>query len=706
MINESHTIINDFKGMSIDTKDWHREYKSLPVATSKTPCIRIWIEDNSAIPGFDKLDGELVSILRKYGNNQNTFPAFNISPLFRITNNLIIKELEKITKDYKLIDIDKIKSWCTEDNWRNSLIKKINNCFSKSAVKLQEFIEQFAPNQENSMTALLNSIYPYTFDGAYQFRENLETCIFSQLQAKENVETALTLLFYKGKADAKNPQTDNGTLSIILDYAGWQKYRDPVASETTTEWTNSVLLQSEITEEDISINHRTDAFGIPLGNISEPMPNVKLSGFDVTLRAMFHEQLCQKRYGTFDDDSFPVSKQSRNEVKQALEYISAPDKEDITWKKVDSKEIVFAYPSKLTAIPLKFVSILGPISGNKTAHSEIRFRKCAEDFIRAFDGLEPQNKPDHIRIFSIRKMDKARSKIVFTRNLSPDWYINCAERWQAGCENIPDIQFVEPETPYPLSIARIINPVWKPNGELATQGKTTVKRIQYYQGMELLIDEETESELRYFLNILLSNSQGLFSFYGNQSPRKTRTQTAQKLFPNSQRSIAEIWPLFGLLLYKGKCEKEKYMEDVAYLVGQLLKISDELHALYCQIERSGDIPPQLAGNAMFNYTSETPVKAIAVLSQRMNPYIAWAKQYRTKSKEFSWKAGWLLWLYEGIATNLHNMLNESPRFNEFEKAQLFLGYLAALPKRETNNGKEDNMPNESNDNTNFEEINE
>ena len=704
MLNELHCLSDALRDMSIPTPEWHREYKLIPKATAKAPCVRIWIDEDGTICGFDSIDAKLSAAIRKYGNNQCSFPAFNIVPLYRITDTQIIKELEQTAKDHTLIDLDKIKSWCTEDNWRASIVRKVTNCVTKSALELQEHIEMGAPSQENSINSLIRNLQAYADDGGKFFQEKLTACVFSKLREKESIETAFTLLFHKGKPDAKEPEKDCGSLSVVLDYAGWQKFQYPVASETTTEWINAVLLQSEIlvAKENISKEARKDAYGRPLGNISEPMPGVKLPGFDVTLRAMFREQRCQERYGFFDDDSFPIAKQSRAEAKQALEYIAASDKENVTWKRVDSKEIAFAYPSKLNAIPLKFASLLGPSAGNNGEHSKVRFEKCTEDFFMTFHGLDPKSKPDHIRVFSIRKMDKARAKVVFTRNLSPEWYIACAETWQTGCKNVPGIMLLEPNTPFPLEVADIVNAVWKQNGELATQGKTVVKRMQYYQGVELLVDDESERAISYCLHILLNNSQGVFLFYGNQSPRTVRTKDALKILPYVQRAIANLWPLFGLLLYKSGRKKEDYMENKAYLVGQLLKVSDELHSMYCRVQRKGDVPPQLAGNSVFVAASETPVKALAVLGQRMNPYISWAKQYRTlcikydpndeKLKEYKGQSSGLaahyLCLYESIAAKLKNLLTPTLRFDDFEKAQVFLGYLAALPERENPNNNE------------------
>ena len=129
------------------------------------------------------------------------------------------------------------------------------------------------------------------------------------------------------------------------------------------------------------------------------------------------------------------------------------------------------------------------------------------------------------------------------------------------------------------------------------------------------------------------------------------------------------------------------MESMAFLVGQLLKISDELHTLYCKVVRDGDVPPQLAGSSLFMTAGENPNQAIAQLSLRMNPYITWAKQYRfknitTENKE-SWRAGWFLGLYEDVANKLNVTMTDLTRFGDFDKAWLFIGYLASFPKRES-----------------------
>lgn len=133
------------------------------------------------------------------------------------------------------------------------------------------------------------------------------------------------------------------------------------------------------------------------------------------------------------------------------------------------------------------------------------------------------------------------------------------------------------------------------------------------------------------------------------------------------------------------------MQEFPYLFGQLLKLSDALHEIYCKAVRDNDIPNTLAGSGLYVSGAEQPYRTLAVLGHRMNPYITWAKKYRTKDiqkkGEESWRVGWYLSLYERIATQLHAAWGDQTRFNEEEKAQYFIGYLAAFPAKEEIKGQ-------------------
>ncbi len=686
MLNELYSLSTAMKSKGISAKEWHREYKSLPKVTAKSPCIRIWLAQDGSICGLESISAELAQSLRKYGNNQGTFPAFNIAPLYRITEEEQLSLLEQIEKGTIPPDFDKIKLWCVHDNWKGSIVKKVDRSLHNIPQTLSDLIGNQEQPEGRLISKLIQLASGFRNEPDKSFKSALEKCVFAKFQKQEDIGTLLAVLFHKGNPK-KEHNDDTGSISVVLDLFDWQQYGYPVTSQHFTEWLNDMLLKSSLqSASQPSKDVERDAFGIPFTNPNEPMPSVKLSGFEVTLRSMFNGQPCQYRYEQIDDGSYPIAMENRSLIKKSLEWAAGLEREGITWRKIDKSEIVFAYPSKLPEVLPKFVSIFGSGQAENSAQAAARFENIANDFIRTLRGLLPKETPQFIQIFTIRKLDKARSKVIFTRNCSPDQLIQAAEDWQAGCGNIPETELGKRETPFPLQVARIVNNVWKQNGELA-QGQTAVERMKYYQGMELLLDPMQENMIDNYLHVTLTHSSGLASYIGNwvHGGSSCKSKTEEKALEKLKNEAALLLAVLGLLLYKRGERKEKYMENMAYLVGQLLKISDELHTLYCKVVRGGDVPPQLAGSALFAAASERPYQTIAQLSLRMNPYITWAKHYRFKNiltnDEESWRARWYLKLYEDAANKLFPVMTDSTRFNDFEKAQFFIGYLASFPRR-------------------------
>lgn len=699
MLNELYSLSATLESKNITVEEWYDDYDELPLVTSKAPCIRIWLANDGSVCGIESISAEHAQSLRKFGKNQGSFPAFNIVPLYRITDKQQISELELIEKENTKLDLDIIGTWCVIDNWKKSVVEKINRSlhdFPKSMLRL-------IGNQTETEYLLISELARLAADFSNEpdnnFRVALEKCVFSKLQNQEDINLALAMLFYKGNSE-KAPKDDVGSLSVILDLFDWEQYNYPVASEHTTKWINTILINSDQANIHCqSMGREKDAFNAPFVAITRPMPSVKLSGFEVTLRSMFNGQPSQSRYKQINDGSYPITLKNRSLAKKSLIWLAKREHEGVTWRKVDKNEIVFVYPSKLPEVPPKFASIFGSSQAENPMQTEARFEIIAKEFIKTLMGIPTHEKPDSIQIFAIRKIDKARSKVIFSRNCSPEQLINAAENWEIGCSNIPEIDLGERIIPFPLQVARIVNNVWKQNGDLA-QGQAAVERMKYYQGMELMLDIMQDSMICNYLHILLTNSSGLVKYLGNlaHGESKNKDKTEGKNFEKQKRETVLLLSVLGLLLDKNDDRKEKYMENMAYLVGQLLKISDELHTLYCKVVRGGDVPPQLAGSALFVTAGEIPHQAITQLSIRMNPYITWAKQYRFKNikdegKE-SWKAAWYLKLYEDAANKLRLALSDSLRFSDFEKAQLFIGYLASFPKSEPAAITTDNNNNE------------
>ena len=137
------------------------------------------------------------------------------------------------------------------------------------------------------------------------------------------------------------------------------------------------------------------------------------------------------------------------------------------------------------------------------------------------------------------------------------------------------------------------------------------------------------------------------------------------------------------------------MNEYPYLLGQMLKAADALHELYCVKVRGNKEQkslPQLIGGSLYTSATEFPNQTLVQLLQRMKPYLNWARRSQNERLEFTKKngekaegpsAGYYLSVFSQIADKLHPMLEPGTRFTETEKAQLFLGYLASFPQKET-----------------------
>jgi len=223
---------------------------------------------------------------------------------------------------------------------------------------------------------------------------------------------------------------------------------------------------------------------------------------------------------------------------------------------------------------------------------------------------------------------------------------------------------VEPETPFPLQIANCLNRVWKLDGT----SKDEIKSIPKSAGIELLLDES--ESLRYvphLLTIALQNGRGLFISMGDTLHRNEIFKLDG--FGNHRQLMPSI---LGLLLWKLGVKKEVYMNNLPYLVGRILKLADDLHALYCKEVRNNSLPPQLLGNALMAAAIDSPTKALAQLALRIAPYLGWA---RTNSTESAGLSRHLLKEFGLVETKFRDAVLPD-RLTDIARAQLLLGYIS------------------------------
>ncbi len=695
MLNELCQLADALDTAGIAPKEWDPKLKELPKATTKKPCYRIFIADDGSVEGIDAINHEIVPFLKKWEpSNGSSFPGLNIQPLYRIAFDESIEEQKTAKKRLKAwrdgkqsIDVDLLKSWCAErnDNWDEKIKKKLSRCLGEVPEKLSRLIA--GHNRESCHvvdkliervlrypvldkdSSLLNCVY------GKSFRRVLENYLWELIESSENATLALSFLLHDGSIK-QTPDKDRGTLSVFLDIPDWDEY--PVASQSTIEMINEQLIVKK--EKTITSEVVFDAFNSTVDGSNEKLPGVKLPYVaEVKLRAMNSESPCQQRYKTIDSKSFPIGSESRKRAKGALEWLGDSSHEGDTWGRADTKELIFAYPAQLPGISLNLAACLG---AQENFDSGYRFTNAAHSVIEKLrENITQDLKGIELRVFSLKKMDKARTKVVFHRNYTAQRLADAASEWADGCANLPNIKFrvwgdkkgewsvAEPQVPYPLQIASCFNRVWKLDG--STECETPV--VAYTKGIELLLDEQAERFISQLFTVLIRNSKGLFLSLGASINRNEIIAIKAKGYDKHKLLLPSI---LGLLLYKLGIKTEVYMGKVPFLVGRMMKLADELHALYCKEVRD-ELPPQLVGNALMSAALDNPIQALSQLALRLKPYYGWAQTFR--GKENGKLAGYFIGQYGEVAAQLAEMSLPN-RFNDAERAQLLLGYLASNKK--------------------------
>lgn len=665
--------------MDIVGDKWHREYKSIPNIKANAPCVRIVFLENK-VARLDSVNADLGQKLRKYGNNQGTFPAMNLAPLYRITDAERAQKILKLLKaDSNQIDIQQIKGWCDCSNWGVKFSKKYKNSMRQIPAKLEQMLQGEATYEP--VLRLIRAARPFVEPEA--LHAELERVAFDALERRDDIVLALQILFYIGKEE-KSPEDDYGNLSVIFDCDELEDNDVSSATEKFTRGFNRALLAADAIEKGKAEANEQDAFGFMFAPLEEPMPTVKLAGgFEVSLRTMFKGQPCQSRYGRFENATYPIAPEVRADIQGALTWLSGANMKNKTWVSTDKNEVLFAYPSHL---PENLPSFTALFKATDKGEQRSRFESEAEafsEYLTKTKTVDPENYPDNIQIFVLHKLDKARTKVIYTRCAAADDIVRNSAEWQKASKNLPGFSIRSPWTPFPLEVADILNRTWKQDGTKATD---KFKPVPAYHGMELLFGVP-KPVLEKDLHFMIERSANMTLYAGGSVKR---FNAANVFIPKLQDALVMI----GMILYWLGSRKENYMNEYPYLLGQILKVSDSLHELYCDKVRDGQIPTQLVGSSLYVAASEMPAQTLAQLANRMIPYITWAKANRDKKLEkrhdeeieyLGPSAGYLLYVYEQIADALIPVLKDKQRFNDYEKAQMFIGYLAAFPKKEKAN---------------------
>lgn len=699
MLNELKDLARSLNNDKIEQTSIQKYFKACPLITKKDGKIKksmtfqLSINENGDLTDIQEVPIFQVTTLRKWErSNGESFPAFNIPPLFKPTGEKtasLIKELRKKIKDGGEIissDIGYILTSCinawTAIKKKKSEIDRVGNCLDRVVnVEVEPQLGNM-PNEYYSIKELCIRVKKMT---APLLHGQLKDILLSKLLATPD-SRFVDILFGTAKSQ------------VILELSDWaqKNHKYPANQREVQNWMNLRFLESEekeLKDEPDGI----DAFGESSAGADQKFPEIRLKNAlgKIIMRAMNRESPCQTRYGMIDAASFRAGNKVRKEMKKALEWLSDPVRQGKTWcdisnnivdlskKQNRNKRIVlFAYPTEMPELAPELAGLFGAEDDNVIDPEGVRFSAIAERVTETLQGIARERPVVEVKIFVLAKMDKARTKVLVSRRYVAEHTIKSAMRWQEGCSNIPNIKIKQFENgtptwkdcvvPFPAEVVWCLNTVWKGGGTYAER----VHGFSMNDALSLLLDYGEESRsldaiIRNCSSHLLAIGQATASGKVFELHRKYAKYTKQSLLLPS---------ILGLLLYKLGYMKGGYMSSPAFLVGRIMNFADKLHLKYCEEERNS-VPSQLIGNALMTTALEEPVKALSIMSQRILPYQSWA--YRLQGEmEYVGLVKYFLAQIGQLCDTLQG-LDLPDQCSDVDKSQMLLGYLAWSEKKET-----------------------
>lgn len=682
MIDELVKVSNAMQISGITAKDWHPKLKTLPKVSKKAPCVRIWLTGNGHIKDVELMTKEQVDQLRKFEpDNGKSLPSFNVRPLYRLVKSegdskKTVKEVEAALKkgpfDWSPLTRQE------DDFWAKTRIG-LAHCFGTVREDLQNICSGKLTDGE-TLQKLLNAIGQ--IDVA-QFQSEYGTAVRRKI---ENGELPLSLMCYF-VTEGKKLKEDNDSrvpvpkFSVFLDVEAYTDY--PVAHKKTIARLNTLLMNNnEYADTSESNAGERDVYGLDAQKTGEKFPGVTLPVLGgVILRSQVATVRAQWRYHHCESDTFSVGSATRKRVKAALEWISDREHDGETYGVAGDKELLFAYPQVLPPDKIPLAKLFGaqPDENLKTD----QFERLAESVLVQLKGLGSSASDAELEIFSLRKMDKARTKVVYYRNTTVASLETASKAWNEGCRNIPPLDVrdwseknektgkshpvaIECETVFPVKLHRYLNTVWKRDGEQA--GK--VKIFEPADGLRLLLEESCGALASHMVERFIQHSQGYFLSLCRSTGRREIAKLPDKIYCPG---------ILGLLLFKLKRRKEEYMKESAFLLGRCLRVADEIHRLYCEVVRKKELPSELCGSSLLVSMMESPAMTLSQLAMRSAPYVKWACTCHDAEK-----GGLVHYWMRQWAEIADPLLKEGwpKRLGPEERAQVFLGYLSSFPKSE------------------------
>ncbi|MDA8325121.1 MAG: hypothetical protein M0033_02770, partial [Nitrospiraceae bacterium] len=251
MLNELRDLARSLKGANIVKEDWHSKFKTCP----KYMAFWVYPSDIGEIKSIEPVDSRIqLNGIRKWeANNGESFPVFNISPLYEAIEDTAKKKLAGIKKKLKenesisIGDIEEAISICKP--WDEKTMRNTETKVKNSLNRTAEYVEKMLGNVPTKFIAisdLIDRSKKIDFTALHD-----AICKFG-IEGLSKGKTEFINILFKGQ----------NNLQLILELRDWAQngYEYPATHKEVQKWMNSIFLAHE-RKKLVNARPSMDAFG-------------------------------------------------------------------------------------------------------------------------------------------------------------------------------------------------------------------------------------------------------------------------------------------------------------------------------------------------------------------------------------------------------------------------------------------------------------
>lgn len=698
MLNEMMTLRHSLQKLGVPTKPRHPDIQMLGKAS---PLLRVLLRDGGKVDSIEVIGKDVAPLHWTFRDGKhNSFPRISFKPALR--GMATDDEMEAVNAR-RVSLAERRDAFLNLRDKRQLALKDTLPWLKQShRERIQERGAGLknAPDPRARQFARLAELFGQTDDEALLTQiDKLVACELTNNPSEDLLNLACRLCFFQSK---KSSEDATKACDLYFDFIDPLTYSSSAHPGMVQILTESMSPPEFGTPNGICALTGSEAV-IELGKF----PEAKLGPLGPTFLHSRNDAIqSAHRYGASGPASMPVSRALASELQASAEELTSPQRKGKTWDSIPSEK------PKQSDLLICFIAEFPDLELAEAMNvSEAGFEELGTRIAELAKGnsafLPEQACVD---FFMLRKIDDGNKKTILSSSMSVDAFQHATERWKQACGNVPDIELwvpgkrgekalrIRPRTLTPGRIVGLSRKAYMTGGTKSqeTSGLTFAESF----GLVMRGGLADPASSRRILRFLLRRFEPLLLGIGHVRSRQIRSASKpdmESFSPECRRDALDVISLLGALLFHLNIYIHHPMNTPAYLLGQLLAGADVLHRGYCIDVRGQHLPPTLIGNAAMSTAAHSPAKALGQLQRRWKPYNGWAVKrrqdnFKIKIEEATSESdkarfrmirdgAWAPVNLAPIAAALTESLDDQNPDDAF-RAQLFLGYIAGLPRPE------------------------